>query len=682
MERDSAMQRAAWLRVEINRHNVLYYVRDAPEISDAEYDRLFRELQAIEAAFPDLATPDSPTRRVGAAPGEGFTPIRHRVPMVSLQNAMDAGEFQDFDARVRKFLGTSSEMAYVVEPKIDGLSVELVYEHGRLVAAATRGDGTTGEDITDNVRTIRSIPLILQASDAMAPPALLEVRGEVYLSIEGFERLNAAREAAGESLFANPRNAAAGSLRQLDSRITATRPLLFYAYTIGAASGFAVPSQWQLLKALRAFGFRVSDLCRQVVGAEAVLQEYARFQGTRDTLGYEIDGMVIKVDSVAQQQELGEVSRSPRWAIAFKFPPRREVTRVQSITVQVGRTGALTPVAELVPVRVAGVMVRRATLHNEDEILRKGLMEGDFVEVQRAGDVIPEVVAVLAERRDGSQRPFVMPSCCPSCGQAVQRPEGEAAWRCTNASCPAQLKEHLRHFASKLAMDIDGLGEKLADQLVDGGYVREVADLYSLTQDRVQAMDRMAEKSARNLLDAIDSSKQRPLAAVLYALGIRQVGETMARSLARHFRSIDALMQASEQDLLAVEDVGPVVATSIRAWFDQGPNRDLIARLRGAGVEMAHHETVGEVDPRFAGKTFVFTGTLTTMTRERAQSLVVARGGKTASTVSKKTDCVVSGADAGSKLDKARALGILVLTESEFLALTEKTGVPFIDDFV
>jgi len=669
MEHDEAARRVAWLKVEIARHNVLYYVHDAPEISDAQYDRLFRELQDLETQFADLAAPDSPTQRVGAVPAEAFSQIRHRVPMVSLQNAMNCGELRDFDVRIRKFLNTSDEMSYVIEPKIDGLSVELIYEHGKLVAAATRGDGTTGEDITSNVRTIRCIPLKLPRLGDEPLPALLEVRGEVYMPIAGFERLNAQREAAGESLFANPRNAAAGSLRQLDSRITATRPLLFYAYTLGATSGFSTTSQWKLLATLRSYGFPVSDLCKQAVGADAIVNEYTRFGQIRDTLSYEIDGTVIKVDSFAQQQELGEVSRSPRWAIAFKFPPRREVTRMERITVQVGRTGTLNPVAELEPVRVAGVMVKRATLHNEDEILRKGLMEGDFVEVQRAGDVIPEVVAVLTQRRDGTQRPFSMPAFCPSCGQPVARLEGEVAWRCSNAMCPAQLKEHVVHFASKLAMDIEGLGDRMADQLVDSLLVKDVADLYSLDRGRLAALERMADKSAQNLLDAIQRSKERPLGAVLNALGIRQVGETLARGLARHFRSMDALIKASEEDLMAIEDVGPVVAASIHGWFAQPPNRTLIKRLRDAGVRMEHQETVGEADPRFAGKTFVFTGSLSTMSRDRAQALVLERGGKTASAVSKKTDYVVAGADAGSKLDKAQTLGLTVLTEATFLEM-------------
>ncbi len=673
MDRDAAAGELDRLRREIEHHNYLYYVKDAPEVPDEDYDRLFRRLVEIETAFPDLVTPDSPSQRVGAPAAQEFRAVPHRMPMLSLQNAMDVGEMREFEARLRRFLGRDDPLDYVVEPKLDGLSAELVYEDGVLVTGATRGDGFTGEDVTANLRTVRSIPLRLR-DDVRPVPPLLEVRGEVVIPVARFEELNREREARGESPFANPRNAAAGSVRQLDPRVTAGRPLDFYAYTLGASEGFEVEGQWALLQALRDFGFKVTDLARRVRGIEAVIEEYRRLLALRDDLEFEVDGAVVKVDSAALQRELGEVSRSPRWAIAYKFPPRREVSRIESVIVQVGRTGVLTPVAVLTPVRVGGVIVRRATLHNEDEVARKGVMEGDFVTVQRAGDVIPEVVEVLVDRRDGSERPFVMPDRCPSCGGPVVREEGEAARRCVSSSCPAQRKERITHFASKRAMDIEHLGDKLTDQLVEKGLVRDVADLYSLRQEQVAALERMADKSARNLLDAIERSRSRPLAAVLFALGIRQVGEALARDLAAHFGSIEALMEATEEDLLRVEGVGAVVARSIRDFFDNAANRDLIRRLREAGVRMEHSAPRDEADPRFAGKTFVFTGTLATMTRERAQALVLARGGKAASAVSRKTDYVVAGADAGSKLARARDLGVAVLSEPEFLQMCGLEG--------
>lgn len=670
MDREEAAARIAWLCREIDRHNHLYYVKDAPEISDAEYDALFRELQALEAEYPDLMLPGSPTQRVGAAPSEEFAQYRHRQPMLSLQNAMSEEEVREFDQRVHRFLGRDSPIDYVCEPKLDGLSAELVYEDGVLVTGATRGDGTVGEDVTANLKTIRSVPLRLDVREGERPPRLLEVRGEVIFPIAAFEDLNREREARGEPPFANPRNAAAGSTRQLDPRITASRPLQFFAYALGANEGLAVQSQTDVLKALEAFGFRVSNLWRRVRGIEEVIEAYRDLGRRRASLPFEIDGMVVKVDSHALQRELGEVSRSPRWAVAFKFPPERQVTRVEDIGVNVGRTGIVTPVAHLKPVRVAGVIVRRATLHNEDEVARKGVMIGDFVEVQRAGDVIPEVVAVLADRRTGEERPFVMPKDCPSCGGPITREPGEVARRCTNAACPAQLKEHIIHFASRRAMDIEHLGERLTDQLVDGGLVKDVADIYHLKKADLLLLDRMADKSAQNVIDAIERSKTRPLAAVINALGIRQVGEALARSLADHFRTIDALMDAGEEALAAVEDVGPVVAASIATFFRNEKNRALVRRLREAGVRMEHASgTAGEADPAFAGKTFVFTGTLSAMTRERAQELVLSLGGKAAGSVSRKTHYLVAGEDAGSKLAKARDLGVTVLTEAEFLSM-------------
>lgn len=668
MDKADAAKEIEALRKEIEYHNYLYYVKDSPIITDAEYDRLFRRLLELEEQFPDLVTPDSPSQRVGAPPAEEFKPIPHRTPMLSLQNAMDEGEMRDFEMRIKRFLGRDEPIEYVVEPKFDGLSAELVYEDGVLVVGSTRGDGYTGEDVTNNLKTIRSIPLRLR-EDVRPAPRLIEVRGEVIMPVAKFEELNREREAKGEPTFANPRNAAAGSVRQLDPSVTAARPLEFYAYAIGTLVGLEVATQWELLAILRDFGFKVSDLARKTTGVDSVIEEYRRMLAMRDELPFEVDGTVVKVNSFAIQRELGEVSRSPRWAIAFKFPPRREVTKIEQIIVQVGRTGVLTPVAVLTPVKVGGVTVKRATLHNEDEIARKGVMEGDYVYVQRAGDVIPEVVDVIKERRNGTQRPFSMPDRCPVCGGPVVREEGEAARRCISASCPAQLREHIIHFASKRAMDIEHLGEKLADQLVEKGLVKDVADIYYLRFDQITALERMAEKSARNLLEAIERSKTRPLARVIFALGIRHVGEALARDLAVHFGSIDALMQATLEDLARVEGVGPVVAHSIRDFFDNPANREVIRRLRDAGVRMEHEAAKSQADPRFVGKTFVFTGTLASMTREKAQALVQQRGGKTSSSVSRKTDYVVAGAEAGSKLAKARDLGVRILSEEEFVAM-------------
>jgi DNA ligase (NAD+) len=678
MTREEAMTELEKLRKEIEYHNYLYYVKDAPIISDAEYDRLFRRLLEIEAQFPDLVTPDSPSQRVGAPPAEEFKQVKHKVPMLSLQNAMDEGEIREFDARLKRFLGRSVVFDYVVEPKFDGLSAELIYENGVLVAGATRGDGFVGEDVTANLKTVRSIPLRLregrneETGEVVAVPPLIEVRGEVIMPIEKFEALNKEREAKGEPPFANPRNAAAGSVRQLDPAITASRPLDFYAYGIGVVEGLEVRSQWQLLGTLKALGFKVSSLVKKVHGIEEAVAEYRKMMALRDTLPFEIDGMVLKVDDFALQRELGEVSRSPRWALACKFPPRREVTKVEKIIVQVGRTGILTPVAVLTPVKVGGVTVKRATLHNEDEVARKDVREGDYVLVQRAGDVIPEVVEVLKDRRKGDEKPFVMPDKCPVCGGVVVREEGEVARRCIQANCPAQLKERIIHFASKRAMDIEHLGEKMADQLVDRGLVRDVADIYSLTFEQVVGLERMAKKSAENLLNAIERSKSRPLSRVIFALGIRHVGEALARSLAMHFGSMDALMNASEEELLQVEDIGPIVAKSISDFFRQEANRRVVERLKEAGVTMTEKKEERSVAEEFAGKTFVFTGALRAMTRDKAQEIVVSFGGKAGSSVSRKTDYVVAGEEAGSKLAKARELGVKVISEDEFLAMIER----------
>lgn len=676
MQEDEAARRIDQLRREIGRHNYLYYVKDAPEVSDAEYDVLFRELQGLEAEHPDLVAPDSPTQRVGAAPAEKFAQVRHRQPMLSLQNAMTEGEARAFDARLRRELRDDRPIEYVCEPKFDGLSAELVYESGVLVTGATRGDGTFGEDITANLKTIRSVPLRL--GNGATPPKLLEVRGEVLLPVAGFEELNREREMRGESRFANPRNAAAGSTRQLDPRITAARPLQFFAYALGAFDGVRVESQWEILETLRALGFRTSDLTLRAQGIDDVMVAYRALMERRSTLPFEIDGMVVKVNAIALQVRLGEIARSPRWAIAFKFPPERRVTVVEGIEVNVGRTGILTPVAMLRPVAVAGVIVRRATLHNEDEVARKDVRVQDSVVVQRAGDVIPEVVAVVLGVLRGDS-PWRMPPSCPSCGGPVTREEGEVARRCANAACPAQLKEHVIHFASRRAMDIEHLGERMTDQLVDGGFIKDVADIYHLRKADLLLLERLADKSAQNLVDAIERSKSRPLSAVVVALGIRHAGEALARVLADRFTSIDALMDASEDEIREAlrregsdAEGGPVVAKSIATFFRNERNRELIRRLREAGVRMEHAggaAVAGEADPAFAGKTFVFTGTLAVMTRERAQDLVISLGGKAAGSVSRKTHFVVAGEEAGSKLAKARDLGVTVLSEAGFLAM-------------
>jgi DNA ligase (NAD+) len=691
MDRKEALAELERLRTEIEHHNDLYYVHDAPEIQDAEYDRLFRRLLDIEEAFPDLATPDSPSRRVGAAPAAQFATIKHRLPMLSLQNAMTEDELRAFDEKIRRLLGVGGEIDYVIEPKFDGLSAELVYENGLLVAASTRGDGMVGEDVTANLRTVRTIPLRLRTAadpgalplfEAEPVPRLLEVRGEVYMPVGPFAELNRVRESRGEPPFANPRNAAAGSVRQLDPKITASRPLAFFAYAVGASDGLRVDSQRDLLALLGRLGLPVCDLARSFRGIEAVIAEYRRLGEIRDSLPFEIDGTVVKVDAHSLQRELGEVSRSPRWAIAFKFPPRRETTRVMGITEQVGRTGVLTPVVELEPVRVGGVLVSRATLHNEDEIRRKDVRVGDTVEIQRAGDVIPEVVAVLFNLRPPEALPYLMMSSCPACSGPVIREPGEVARRCINSACPAQLREHLIHFAGKRAMDIEGLGDKVADQLVERGMVKDVADLYSLSVETLAGLDRMGEKSARNLMAGLDASRDRPLERVLAALGIRQVGETLARSLAAKFGSIDALADAATHQtaegapdpLASVEDVGPVVAASIRDWFRQDGNRLLLQRLKAAGLGMRHIAGEGSGPAPLAGKTFVFTGTLGTMTRDAAEAKVRELGGRTSGSVSRKTDWVVAGEEAGSKQDKARELGVPVMTEQDFLRMCDEYG--------
>ncbi|MFH1732717.1 MAG: NAD-dependent DNA ligase LigA [Planctomycetota bacterium] len=664
-------RKAEQLRDLINHHNYRYYVLDDPEISDADYDRLMRELEALEAERPDLVTPDSPTQRVGAAPAEQFDPVTHSVPMLSLGNAMNEDEIRDWHGGLVRQLGEDAQIELVAEPKLDGLAVELVYANGILTVGSTRGDGETGEDVTLNIRTIKPVPLRLARRGKKPAPALLEVRGEVYMPKEQFDEMNRRQADAGEKLFANPRNAAAGSLRQLDPAVTAGRPLDIFLYGVGRVDGAAFETHADSLDLIRSLGLKTVRERRTCKSLDEALEYYREMMARRDDLPYEMDGVVLKVNSFAQQRELGVRSRSPRYAIACKFPPRQETTVLLGITVQVGRTGALTPVAELEPVRVGGVDVRRATLHNEDEIARKDVRIGDTVVIQRAGDVIPEVVAPVVDKRTGKEKKFTMPDRCPVCKADATRPEGEAVRRCVGIACPAKLKGTVEVFASKGAMDIEGLGTKLIEQIVDGGKIRDPADLYDLRLEDWARLERMAEKSARNLLDAFEASKQRPLARVLFALGIRNVGAHVSDILASHLGGIDAIMAASVDELQEIDEVGPIVAQSVAEFFANDANRGTVERLKKAGIK-ALSEAAAAPAPKgdkFAGRTFVFTGKLEQMTREEAEEKVRSLGGRASSSVSKKTDYVVAGPGAGSKLAKAQSLGVAVISEAEFLDL-------------
>ena len=667
----------AWLRETLHHHAHRYYVLDAPGIPDAEYDRLFQELQALEARHPQWISTDSPTRRVGGKPLEEFASVRHRVPMLSIRTETDteASGAENFDARVRRELALPADappLRYVAEPKFDGLAMSLRYEAGVLVQAATRGDGEYGEDVTHNIRTIGQIPLRLPAD---APPAL-EVRGEVYMRRDDFERLNASQRekiaagAKGEKTFVNPRNAAAGAVRQLDPAIAARRPLSFFAYGLGEITppdqgGPALATHFGMLQQLRAWGLPVCDLVQLAQGAAELAAYHARIGGLRDSLGYDIDGVVYKVDDLAVQQQLGFVTREPRWAVAHKYPAQEQLTTVLGIDVQVGRTGKLTPVAKLAPVFVGGVTVTNATLHNEDEARRKDVRVGDTVIVRRAGDVIPEVVGVLPDKRVGTPEPFSMPCSCPVCGSAAVREEGEADYRCTGGLfCSAQRKQAILHFAQRRAVEVEGLGDKLVEQLVDAGIVRTLPDLYRLGLVALAGLDRMADKSALNLLDALQTSRQTTLPRFLFGLGIRHVGEATAKALARHFGSLDAIMDASTEQLLEVADVGPIVAQSIRLFFDQPHNREVVAQLRACGVVWEEGAPAPTTPKPLSGKTFVITGTLPGMGRDEARDRIEAAGGKVAGSVSRKTNFVVAGAEAGSKLDKALELGVPVLDEA------------------
>ncbi len=676
-----AEARAGELRRLIEDANYRYYVLDDPAIPDAEYDRLLRELQDLEAAHPQLCVADSPTQRVGAGPLKDFAQVQHDVPMLSLNNAFSEAEVVAFDRRVREGLQCNGEVDYAVEPKFDGLAITLRYEQGVFVRGATRGDGYTGEEVSANLRTIRAIPMRLATA---TPPAVLEVRGEVLMLRRDFDKLNQDARDRGEKTFANPRNAAAGSLRQLDSRITAKRRLHFFAYGIGAVAGVELPAtHGAVMDWLEALRLPVASQRRVVSGVTGLMAYFNELGSQRASLPYDIDGAVYKVDRLADQARLGFVARAPRFALAHKYPAQEELTVVEAIDVQVGRTGTLTPVARLKPVFVGGVTVTNATLHNEDEVRRKDVRVGDTVIVRRAGDVIPEVVGSLQERRpmrdlaSPLHEPFVMPSHCPVCGAPVIRLEGEAAARCTNGlACPAQRKQALLHFASRRAMDIEGLGDKLVEQLVDTGLVATPADLYDpdkVNRNSLAALERMAEKSAENLVSAIDGSRRRPLARFIHALGIRQVGEQTAKDLARDFGNLDDLMRADVERLQRVPDVGPVVAASIAAFFQEGHNLAVIEGLRQAEAWLD-----GEAHPvmpgRFAGKTFVLTGTLPSLTRDAAKAMIEAAGGKVAGSVSKKTDYVVAGTEAGSKLARAQELGLTILDEAGLLDLLQEQG--------
>ena len=670
MTPDQARKRHEELCRTLHRHNTLYHVLDQPEIADADYDRLFRELLDLEAQFPDLVHPESPSQRVGAPPLEKFEQVRHSLPMLSLENAFTEEDMRQFDGRIRRFLATEQPLEYVCEMKMDGVAVELVYEEGRLKTGSTRGDGTTGEQITENLKTIPSVPLVLTPP---CPP-LLEVRGEVYMELDNFQALNREREEEGLPTFANPRNATAGSLRQLDSAVTARRPLQIFCYGIGRLEGDAPRTHEQLLQQLQQWGLRTNlagtTCCPDI---EAVIRHYSTLQQGREELPYEIDGMVVKVNELALQRELGEKTRTPRWAIAWKFPPRQAVTTLEDIQLQVGRTGAITPVARLQPVEVSGVTVSRASLHNWDEIDRLDVRIGDQVVVERAGDVIPDVVRVLTEKRTGGETRIPMPAHCPVCGSPVKRLEGEVVPRCQGLSCPAQLKESLKHFARRGGMDIDGLGGKYIDQLLQLGLVKNVADLYRLNKEDLFRFERMGDKLAEKLLAAIEASKKRPLSRFLNALGIRHVGDHMAKVLATQFGSLDELSRASQEDLLAIHEIGPQVASSVTSFFASPQNQQILADLDELGVRPEREER--RAGGPFSGKTFVFTGTLALFSRKEAQTLVEKLGGRASGSVSKKTDFVVAGEEAGSKLTRAQELGVTILSEEEFEQLVKKEGV-------
>ena len=661
-----AKKRIAELRERLSYHSYRYYALDSPEISDAEYDRMMVELRKIEEQYPELITPESPTQRVGAAPLAEFGTVEHPKPLLSLANVFSDDELLAWHKRISNLVPNRA-MDFVCELKMDGLAVALTYVNGKLTRGATRGDGFHGEDITQNLRTIKSIPLTVPKH----APRKFEVRGEVYLSKAGFAKLNRERAEEDLPLFANPRNAAAGSLRQLDPRVTAKRPLDIYIYALGYiddASISAPATHWETMEYLKSLGFRISPYSAQAAGIGEAAQYYQRWLDKREKLEFEADGIVIKVNSLETQEALGAVGHDPRWAVAYKFPAMQATTKLLDIGINVGRTGSLNPYAILEPVSVGGVTIKRATLHNEDDIQRKDLRIGDTIIIQRAGEVIPEIVAPVVSKRTGNEKVFVMPDRCPACGSEVFKPEGEAIARCTNASCPAQLHRLLAHFVSRNAMDIDGIGEKIAEALIERGLVKDAADLYSLTKEQLLTMDGIEEKSATNLLTAIDESKERPLGRLIFALGIRHVGAEIADILANHFGSIDALSQATEDDLMQIPAIGPKIAESIVAFFQKDRNRSIIERLEQAGVTLKESEDK-QKDLRLKGLQFVLTGTLESLTRNEAETRIKTLGGSIGSSVSKKTTCVVAGTDPGSKLEKARKLGIKIIDEDEFLKL-------------
>jgi len=670
MNRSQALKRISELRDLIEYHNRRYYQLDDPEISDYEYDKLMRELADLEERFPDIDRTASPTQRVGASPLEKFGTVTHLTPMLSLGNAFSEEEVSEFNERIKRLLGDKAEPDFVAEPKIDGVAVNLIYEKGVFLVGATRGDGLTGEDVTQNLRTIRILPLKMRPRDRDGIPERIEIRGEVYLEKEAFRKLNERRVEQGESAFANPRNAAAGSLRQLDPRITAKRPLRIFCYGVGSVEGKRFTTHWDTLKMLGDWGFPTNPDIRLARDVRDCVGYYHHIESAREKLPYEIDGIVLKVNSLSLQDRLGMVSRSPRWAVAVKFAPTQATTIVEDIVIGVGRTGVLTPVAVMKPVQVGGVTVSRATLHNEDEIAKKDVRIGDTIIVQRAGDVIPEVVKVVEGMRTGSEKPYRMPEKCPVCGSKVVRLEGEVAHRCIDLACPAQIRENIRHFVSRGGMDIEGLGDKIVSQLLDAGLIRDPADLYAITKEQLLELERFADKSAENLIAAIARSKHPPLERLLFALGIRHVGEYVAKILARKFGNVGKIETASQEELTAIDGIGPTIAESIFKFSHEPHNLNILRKLEQADVRPVVEKQA--TSTALAGKTFVFTGSLKGLSREKAKETVVSLGGTATSTVSKKTDYVVAGEDPGSKFDKAKSLGVAILDEEGFLKLIRK----------
>jgi DNA ligase (NAD+) len=669
---EEVQERADDLRAQLNYHNYRYYALDSPEISDAGYDKLFHELRHLEEEYPDLITPESPTQRVGAQTVTTFEPSTHRVPMLSLDNAFGEEELREWDQKVKRYLALpgETEIEYVAELKIDGLSMNITYEKGRFTGAATRGNGLVGENVTPNIRSVRSVPLELHGSSHKVPD-LIEVRGEVFLTHAEFKRINEVNEQAGSPTFANPRNAAAGSVRQKDPKITASRRLDVFLYAVGACEGCSFKSQHELLTAYDKWGLKTNPNVKVCKNIEEVLAFTEEWRTHKEALNYDIDGVVVKVNSFDLQRELGFVSRSPRWAIAFKYPALQVRAKVEDIIVQVGMTGAITPVAVLEPVAVAGVIVSRATLHNEDEIKRKDVRIGDTVVIQRAGEVIPEIVEVVTSERTGSEQPFIMPTTCPSCGTAVVRPEGEAVTRCPNKACPEKVRQRLQHFVSRNAMDIESLGGKRIDQLIDAGLVRDAADLYTLKAEQLLPLERMGDKLVGNILGSIEESKTRALNRLIFGLAIRHVGEHTAEVLADHYGTLERLMQASVEELNAVYEIGLTTAESVAEFFTDPDNRSMVERLMAAGVRPEGSDAAARTD-KFAGKTFVFTGGMNIFTREEAEGIVKQNGGRASGSVSKNTSYVVAGEGAGSKLAKAQQLGVLVLTEEQFKEMLEE----------